>query len=54
MAVAGDLGSVCKQSGVGLVLRAAEAWRWITGQGGRTEEEGELWRTTGREGDGRG
>lgn len=48
--VAGNQGLVCKQCGVRLVLRAAEAWRWVTGQGGGEGEEGELWRGTGREG----
>ena len=32
--VAGNQGLVCRQCGVRLVLRAAEAWRWVTGQGG--------------------
>lgn len=50
LTVAGDQGSVCKQSGVGLVLRAAKAQRRITRQRRNREREGgELWRIAGRE-----
>lgn len=42
--VAGNQALVCRQCGVRLVLRAAEAWRWVSGQGGgqrgRTESYG--------------
>ena len=49
--VAGNQGLVCRQCGVRLVLRAAETWRWVTGQeGGQSGGEGELWRIIDGEG----